>query len=280
MKINYRLILSLLFVAYLVSSCGNKKRVVTTKKHPKSHKTSQKAPVETPTDVVITKPEVTTKEPVMTSGDVTLDYINRFKDAAMKEQKLYGIPASITLAQGVHESGSGRSRLAVEANNHFGIKCHTAWTGARIYHDDDSDQECFRKYNDATYSYRDHSLFLTERKRYSDLFELDVDDYEGWAKGLRKAGYATDRRYPEKLIAIIEKYNLHHYDEIAMDGMVIKKKTATINTISDTAKTHVVKKGDTLYALSKKYDTSIDELKRLNKLSDDTLDLGQVLRVK
>ena len=109
----------------------------------------------------------------------------------------YGVPASITLAQGILESGSGQGRLSVEANNHFGIKCHKVGTGAKIYHDDDAAQECFRKYKNAKYSFRDHSLFLAERKRYSGLFDLEKDDYQGWAKGLRAAGYATDRKYPQ-----------------------------------------------------------------------------------
>ncbi len=277
MKINFKLIVTLLLVAMVISSCGNKKRVVTSKRN----KTSQSRPVKKPENetpvAVIETPEETATIGKTSTGDVTQDYINNYREAAMSEQKLYGIPASITLAQGIHESGAGRSRLAMEANNHFGIKCHTEWTGARIYHDDDSEQECFRKYNDATYSYRDHSLFLTERKRYADLFELAIDDYEGWATGLRKAGYATDRRYPEKLINLIEKYELWKYDQLAMGAMEIKKpiKNTTITEI-----THVVIKGDTLYALSRKYDTTVEELKRLNKLSDDTLDLGQVLRVK
>ena len=131
---------------------------------------------------------------------------------AQEEMRLYGIPASITLAQGILESNSGRGRLSVEANNHFGIKCHD-WTGAKMYHDDDTAQECFRKYKDAKYSYRDHSLFLTTRKRYAKLFDLDKDDYKRWAKELKDAGYATDRKYPDKLITLIERYKLYNLDD-------------------------------------------------------------------
>jgi flagellum-specific peptidoglycan hydrolase FlgJ len=277
MKINFKLTIILLLVAFAISSCGNKKRVVTSKRNKTSQNRPAKKPEKETPVVIVEKPAETATIGKTSTGDVIQDYINDFREAAMSEQKLYGIPASITLAQGIHESGAGRSRLATEANNHFGIKCHTEWTGARIYHDDDSDQECFRKYNDATYSYRDHSLFLTERKRYADLFELAIDDYEGWANGLRKAGYATDRRYPEKLIKLIENYELWKYDQLAMGSMEIKKPVKKTTT---TEITHVVIKGDTLYALSKIYDTTVDELKRLNQLSDDTLDLGQVLRVK
>jgi flagellum-specific peptidoglycan hydrolase FlgJ len=273
MKINYRLLVSLFFVAFMITSCGSKKRVVTTKKERKTRVEENKKPVTKPEAPVVTTPE---PEKPTATVDRNQGYIASFKDAAMKEQKLYHIPASITLAQGIIESGSGRSRLATEANNHFGIKCHTGWTGARIYHDDDSAGECFRKYNDPTYSYRDHSLFLTERKRYAGLFDLDVQDYKGWAKGLRKAGYATDPRYPEKLIAIIERYELYRYDQMAMSGMVGSRP----NTPEGSANTHVVKAGDTLYGLSKKYNVSIDDLKRLNQLSTTNLSLGQVLRLK
>jgi flagellum-specific peptidoglycan hydrolase FlgJ len=276
MKMNFRLLASLLLVAFMISSCGSKKKVVTTKKDRSSRVDSRTKPVNKPTTAPVTKPVETTSGTATTTGDRNLDYINSFKNAAMKEMKLYRIPASIKLAQGIQESGSGISRLAVEANNHFGIKCHTAWTGARIYHDDDSAGECFRKYNDPTYSYRDHSLFLTGRARYASLFELNIEDYEGWAKGLRKAGYATDLRYPEKLIAIIEKYELYRYDEMASDGMVEKKAAVPASTEVN----HVVQAGDTLYGLSKKYNVTVDELKRLNKLRTNALDLGQVLRVK
>ena len=118
----------------------------------------------------------------------------------------YGIPASITLAQGILESGAGRSALSKKSNNHFGIKCHKGWTGQRVFHDDDELQECFRKYKDPKYSFRDHSLFLTQRSRYEGLFAYKKNDYKSWAKGLRKAGYATDPKYPQKLINIIETY--------------------------------------------------------------------------
>lgn len=142
----------------------------------------------------------------------TEEYIDLYKKIAIDKMKEYHIPASITLAQGILESGSGNSRLAKKANNHFGIKCHKEWTGKTFYMDDDAKDECFRKYNKAEDSYRDHSLFLTQRGRYSFLFEYDIKDYKSWAYGLKKAGYATNPKYPELLIRIIEKYNLDQYD--------------------------------------------------------------------
>jgi len=123
-------------------------------------------------------------------------YIATYKDIAIEKMKEYKIPASITLAQGILESGSGNSKLATEGNNHFGIKCHKDWTGKKIYVDDDELHECFRKYKKAEDSYRDHSLFLTQRGRYSFLFDLDITDYKAWAKGLKQAGYATNPKYP------------------------------------------------------------------------------------
>ncbi len=138
-------------------------------------------------------------------------YIRKYSKTAVSEMYRSGIPASITLAQGMLESGAGQSRLAVEGNNHFGIKCHN-WSGKKIYEDDDRTQECFRKYGSAEESYRDHSDFLRYKDRYSFLFDLDPADYRGWAYGLRKAGYATDPNYPKKLIKIIEDYRLYEYD--------------------------------------------------------------------
>ena len=139
-------------------------------------------------------------------------YINQYGDVAVEKMREYGIPASITLAQGILESGAGQSRLAVEGNNHFGIKCTGDWTGESIFHDDDKLQECFRKYAHADESFRDHSLFLTTRQRYASLFLLDKTDYAAWAKGLKAAGYATDPNYPQRLIKIIEDYELYKYD--------------------------------------------------------------------
>lgn len=143
----------------------------------------------------------------------TPDYIDLYKDLAIKEMKRVGIPASITMAQGILESGNGNSTLARKSNNHFGIKCHSDWKGKRVYHDDDAKGECFRKYKTVYESYIDHSEFLTTKQRYASLFELKITDYKGWAKGLKKAGYATDPKYAHHLIDIIEKYKLYLLDE-------------------------------------------------------------------
>jgi LysM repeat protein len=140
------------------------------------------------------------------------EYISEWKEVAVRKMKEHGIPASITLAQGLLESGNGNSELAREGNNHFGIKCTPDWTGGRTYHDDDKKDDCFRKYKDAAQSYEDHAKFL-QKPRYAALFELKPTDYEGWAKGLKKAGYATDPNYPSKLIELIERYELHKLDQ-------------------------------------------------------------------
>ena len=141
-------------------------------------------------------------------------YISKYNSLAVKEMKMYNIPASITLAQGILESGNGESDLAISANNHFGIKCHNNWSGDRVFHDDDEIDECFRKYPDVSQSYRDHSLFLSNSARYSFLFNLRVTDYKNWAKGLSKAGYATNPKYSKLLINLIEKYDLSKYDKV------------------------------------------------------------------
>ncbi|MDR1678424.1 MAG: glucosaminidase domain-containing protein [Prevotellaceae bacterium] len=163
-----------------------------------------------------------------------IDYIAQYKDIAIREMTEYGIPASITLAQGLLESGAGKSRLATEANNHFGIKCKKNWTGKAIYHDDDAKQECFRHYATALESYEDHSRFLVDNSRYASLFALPNTDYKGWAKGLKAAGYATDPAYPSRLIKIIEDYNLHAYDDpkAAATAAKGKAKTDTVNTVA------------------------------------------------
>ena len=150
------------------------------------------------------------------------EYINKYKDISMEEMKQTGIPASITLAQGIIESGDGNSRLATKANNHFGIKCHD-WKGPSIKHDDDAKNECFRKYRNPEESYHDHSDFLTSKKRYAFLFELKPDDYKRWAKGLKEAGYATSPTYAKVLIKVIEANELFQYDKIVLAGYKSEK---------------------------------------------------------
>lgn len=213
-------------------------------------------------------------------GSVT-EYVQTFSEIAQLEMKAYGIPASITLAQGLLESGFGRGELARKTNNHFGIKCHTGWQGDYDFHDDDEKGECFRKYNHPMYSYRDHSIFLKHRSRYASLFDLRQDDYKKWAYGLKKAGYATDKRYPSKLISIIEKYKLYKYDRAVL-GSGYRPSTKTKAVVDNTPRVdkHVVQKGDTLYSISKKYAVSVDDLKRWNYLYDNSIKIGQQLTVK
>jgi flagellum-specific peptidoglycan hydrolase FlgJ len=223
----------------------------------------------------------------------SLSYIERFKAIAIQEMNQYGIPASITLAQGLFESGSGNSELAKVANNHFGIKCTRDWTGKSYYKDDDSANECFRVYDNPDDSYRDHSAFL-KRKNYAKLFELDKNDYEGWARGLKQAGYATNPKYPELLINIIVRYHLDQYDRPEGEIAKIKREDRVLSQINDSIgkpnidtltqtrpddKIYTVKQGDTLYNISKRFGITVDELKALNSIGDDHIAIGQKLVV-
>lgn len=148
-----------------------------------------------------------------------VNYINNYKKLAMEEMQRTGIPASIKLAQGIHETYAGKSELVTKSNNHFGIKCKSYWAGKKVYHDDDARGECFRSYDEAADSYRDHSNFLKGSPRYATLFQLDPTDYKGWAFGLKKAGYATNPKYAPIIVRIIEQYNLQQYSLIAMGKM-------------------------------------------------------------
>jgi hypothetical protein len=181
------------------------------------------------------------------------DYISRFKEEAVKEMHIYGIPASITLAQGILESGDGNSPLAREANNHFGIKCHKGWAGASYIQDDDAKNECFRKYLTPEESYRDHSEFLKTRQRYEFLFELKTTDYHGWAHGLKKAGYATNPKYPELLIKIIEDHKLHELDKVKPDAQAKKQAAGDKQPVlvgNKTGQTAEIKSGGLKVALN------------------------------
>ena len=206
---------------------------------------------------------------------------------------LYGIPASITLAQGLYESGAGNGELARVANNHFGIKSTAGWTGKVYYKDDDQKNDAFRVYDNAEDSFRDHSLFL-KRKNYTALFSLDIADYKGWAKGLKKAGYATNPNYSTILIGIIEKYNLDQYDVNGKGAVEIKKQDSvvvithprspdavkdTTITIKPVAGTYTVKRGDTLYNISKRFGLTVDDLKSINNLDGSAIKIGQILVV-
>ena len=223
-------------------------------------------------------------------------YIDRFKAIAIKEMNVYGIPASITLAQGMFESGNGNSDLARYANNHFGIKCTTDWTGKTYYKDDDAPNECFRVYSNPDESYRDHSQFL-KRKRYATLYTYSKTDYRSWAYGLKAAGYATNPNYPQLIINIIEKYQLYQLDgstgpqpagnystqtnspQIAPGTTTPAPTPGTGNTASTTyqGKTYTVKQGDTLYNISKRFGLTVDQLMQLNTLSNNGIKIGQSL---
>ncbi|PTQ99647.1 flagellum-specific peptidoglycan hydrolase FlgJ [Mucilaginibacter yixingensis] len=220
-------------------------------------------------------------------------YIDRFKPIAVQEMNLYGIPASITLAQGLFESGNGNGELARVANNHFGIKCTSDWNGKNYFKDDDAHNECFRVYDHPEDSFRDHSEFL-KRKRYAKLFELDKNDYVGWAHGLKDAGYATNPKYPDLLIGIIQRYHLDQYDRSESDIQKIKREDRVLAQINQnigqatkdslTRSTpgnnlYTVKTGDTLFNISKRFGLSVDELKALNNMADNNIKIGQQLVV-
>ena len=227
----------------------------------------------------------------------TSSYILKFKTIAIIEMNKYGIPASITLAQALLESGTGNSDLAKFANNHFGIKCTSDWKGKGYYKDDDQKDDCFRVYNNPEESFKDHSEFL-KRKRYAALFELDKDDYEGWAKGLKAAGYATNPKYPDLLINIIEKYNLQQFDRKEGEVEKIKREDRVLSDINNNipkekakdkttdappiiaGNKYVVQQGDTLYNISKRFGLTVDELKILNNMAVADIKIGQELIVK
>ena len=269
-----------------ILSCGTNKSIIqTTKtkdwqskhailktKEPikKSSSNDLKSEVEAPKSEVL---EATTRVKVTT--EIVLAYIDNFKGIAKNNMTQYGIPASIILAQGILESGAGTGPLSALANNHFGIKCHKDWTGPSVSYDDDAAQECFRKYAEAKESYADHATFLVNRTWYADLFKLEKNDYKSWSKGLKAAGYATDPKYAEKLIGIIERYQLNRFDD-----EVLGIKSDLVTNTSQNSNLYQVSPGDTLYSISKKFNLSVDELKQKNNLSDNAISVGQSIIVQ
>jgi len=213
------------------------------------------------------------------------EYVEMWKEEAISQMVKYGIPASITLAQGMLESGNGNSALAKYANNHFGIKCH-GWDGPGIYKDDDKKDECFRKYANAFESFEDHSKFLANRSRYAFLFNLETTDYEGWAKGLRKAGYATNPKYANLLIDLIETHALYQYDKMGMlavntnkpqvisveNTLVLPKLKTTKHTVKTKYKVNyiIAQSGDTYYKIAKEFDMSLWQLYHYNDCGEET----------
>lgn len=216
------------------------------------------------------------------------EYIEKYKDQAIREMLRAHIPASITLAQGILESANGNSPLARYANNHFGIKCHKGWTGETFIMDDDAKNECFRKYYSVYDSYRDHSEFLSGRGRYSSLFDLKITDYKGWAKGLKKAGYATNPKYANILIKLIEDYELYQYDKVkklpkreAEPEVAIEEKISVTDRsikLQNNIKYTVVKKGDSFFKIAEDFDMGLWQLYKYNDMDKgDELEAGQIL---
>ncbi|WP_160069965.1 glucosaminidase domain-containing protein [Sphingobacterium bovisgrunnientis] len=273
-----RLLVYILLIIGLLSSCASK-RTTTLSKNP-SASTTLKGPNTTSSE----------RKPTSTTG---LSYIGQYKNIAIAEMEKYGIPASIKLAQALLESGNGNSTLARDANNHFGIKCGGTWTGKSITKSDDNPNDCFRVYDNPEQSFKDHSQFLL-RKRYEKLFSLDKNDYRGWARGLKDAGYATNPRYPELLIDLIERYELYKYDSAESRSEKIVREVKIETTIEKKEETgevvqaekikspvqmiiHEVKSGNTLYSISKQYNVTVDQIKQLNNLPSENLSIGQLL---
>lgn len=206
------------------------------------------------------------------------DYIKKYRELAVDEMKKYHIPASITLAQGLLESGAGQSTLARKSNNHFGIKCGSDWNGKTVSHDDDARGECFRAYKHPKQSYEDHSKFLAGRPRYASLFKLKITDYKGWARGLKKAGYATNPRYADQLIDIIELYDLDKYDK--KGGLKWMKENPNPHQpyIANDLVYIVVRAGDSWKSISKEFDISQSKLRKYNDLYKGyILQVGDIL---
>ena len=206
------------------------------------------------------------------------NYIKKYRELAVEEMKKYHIPASITLAQGLLESGAGQSTLARKSNNHFGIKCGSDWRGKTVSHDDDARGECFRAYKHPKDSYEDHSKFLAGRSRYASLFKLKITDYKGWARGLKKAGYATNPRYADQLIGIIELYELHKYDEKNYLKWIKKNPNPHQTYIANDLLYIVVRAGDSWKSISKEFDISQKKLRKYNDLYKGyALQVGDIL---
>ena len=210
------------------------------------------------------------------------EYVQRYKDIAIEEMKRYNIPASITLAQGILESGAGQSELCRKGNNHFGIKCH-GWSGRSVYHDDDETQECFRAYNSAKESFEDHSKFLATSARYKRLFQLPRTDYKSWAYGLKECGYATNPQYAQKLIQLIELYQLHQYDVPGSKHhqLVVSPADQHIIRIYNKNLYVVARRGDTFKTIADEIGLSYRKLAKYNERDRrETLSEGDIVYLK
>jgi flagellum-specific peptidoglycan hydrolase FlgJ len=282
--------IGLILMMLLVLSCTSSKSIIRTTSNTKTSTTKNKKSVSKSESV--TSKTQTTSDKSTNGAEIQLEatsnvrtyeeeiklYVANFNEIAKNNMKTHGIPASIILAQGILESGAGKGKLAQSANNHFGIKCHKGWTGDSVKHDDDAEQECFRKYSQPSESYKDHSIFLTTRTRYANLFKLDKGDYQSWARGLKAAGYATDVKYPDKLIGLIERFELYKYDNEVLDRNYIPAKKDPELEISEGY--YTIQQGDTLYSLSKKFNLTVEDLKKMNNLVDNTISIGQKIKIK
>ena len=282
--------IGLILMMLLVLSCTSSKSIIRTTSNTKTSTTKNKKSVSKSESV--TSKTQTTSDKSTNGAEIQLEatsnvrtyeeeiklYVANFNEIAKNNMKTHGIPASIILAQGILESGAGKGKLAQSANNHFGIKCHKGWTGDSVKHDDDAEQECFRKYSQPSESYKDHSIFLTTRTRYANLFKLDKGDYQSWARGLKAAGYATDVKYPDKLIGLIERFELYKYDnEVLSRNYIPAKKDPELEILEGY---YTIQQGDTLYSLSKKFNQSVEDLKKMNNLVDNTISIGQKIKIK
>jgi len=273
-------VLAILFLA----SCSSSRRVTVNKKKQKVTVVEHKTKLPSVQQIQhVRKLERGNKS----LNKYTLQYVRKYAPLAVLEMHKYDIPASITLAQGILESGNGRSQLASKSNNHFGIKCHVGWKGEKVYHDDDEKGECFRKYKFVETSYEDHSEFLSGRRRYANLFKLRKTYYKGWAKGLKKAGYATDKKYPNKLIKIIQEYELYEFDKFTERDLKRGKRESAKRPKKPVVKVkksipdyYQVRKGDTLYSIARKFDTTVALIKEVNGLTSNDLSIGQRLLLK
>lgn len=218
------------------------------------------------------------------------EYVDQWSSIAIEQMMQYNIPASITMAQGILESGNGNSDLATKGNNHFGIKCH-GWAGKKMYKDDDAKNECFRVYKDGKDSYEDHSKFLKTYERYSFLFDYDVKDYKSWAKGLKQAGYATNPKYPELLIGIIEDMGLDKLDKVGkMEVIQPTLELITYKTEKHDVNEHergnvrfvIAEKGDTYYSIAQEFGLTLNQLYRFNAFATnkDYLSPGDVIYIQ
>ncbi len=301
----FKNIISILLLVFIVA-CGSKKQVVEASRPKPIPK--KVAIIPKKGEPVVVAPKVDEKvKPTITSDSQVLEatskvkvtnvmvlaYITKYKEIAKNNMQQFGIPASITLAQALLESGSGTGSLCLQANNHFGIKCRADWAGPSVKYDDDVSQECFRKYADPKDSFKDHSAFLLSKPWYAKLFKLDSKDYKAWAKGLKSAGYATDPLYPQKLINLIEKNKLFEIDKevkpnaivtIEEESEVVQETKTQTEVVEDTPISqsqnfYTVQAKDTMYSISKKFNILIDDLKSINNLTENALSIGQNLKI-